>query len=64
MVKNSIERRIVANLGWRYRLAVYCRKQLEISGDAPEELDWVFAQESEAWNAFQSSRRILYGATL
>ena len=64
MVKNVLARKIVANLGWRYRLAVYCRKQLEISGESPEELGWIFAQESEAWNAFQASRRILYGAEL
>jgi hypothetical protein len=50
-------RAIVANLAWRYRLA---RRLVRKAPDGAA-LIQRRAQETEAWNALESSRRILYG---
>ena len=70
-MKHSIERKIVANLGRRYRFAVKMKRKIVV--DCLKRCDWPMTdymlslaseKEAEAWNAFESSRRILNGFNL
>ncbi len=58
MKENALARSIVANLAHRFRFA----RQMANRTDDFEKLRLIYhAQAGEAWNAFQASKRILYG---
>lgn len=66
--ENQLARNIVANLGWRWLqsrrvlkravLEEYGHSELKINS---QYLDMCYNIENADWNAFQVSRRILYG---
>ena len=66
MKRNTIERKIVANLCKRFRFAKSQRKKIKLNHDNDYDMyqfniGIALEKETEAWNAFESSRRILNG---
>ena len=58
--ENQLARDIVANLGWRWLESRRVLRTLEPSKNW-EMIDFAHGMETADWNAFEVSRRILYG---
>lgn len=58
------DRKIVANLAWRYLLARRLTKRYEADFTRDNLYYESVAREIEAWNAYGSARRILNGTPL
>lgn len=59
--ENKLARQIVANLGWRWLFARRLYQNYLLNYPAGNPLNDLYTRHNEAWNAFESSRRILYG---
>lgn len=62
MMKGSVERNIVANLGRRYRWALHAYKLVRDNEKASKLLvSLAYCKATERWSAFETSRKMLKG---